>query len=92
VLAALAAEPTEISPVLVLEGWQPCITATLEYLKALRRALGKERLLTLVLVGRDGDDGSRTSTPAQEFAIWRGRLATLGDGALLVRNWRSAHD
>lgn len=92
VLAALAAEPTEISPVLVLEGWQPCITATLEYLKALRRALGQERLLTLVLVGRDGDDGSRTPTPAHEFAIWRGRLATLGDGALLVRNWRSAHD
>jgi len=92
VLAALAAEPTEISPVLVLEGWQPCITATLEYLKALRRALGRERLLTLVLVGRDGDNGSRTPTPAQDFDIWRGRLATLGDGALLVRNWRSAHD
>lgn len=92
VLAALAAAPAEISPVLVLEGWQPCITATLEYLKALRRALGRERLLTLVLVGRDGDDGSRMPTPAQEFAIWRGRLATLGDGALLVRNWRSAHD
>lgn len=92
VLAALAAEPTEISPVLVLEGWQPCITATLEYLKALRRALGKERLLTLVLVGRDGGEGARMPTPAQEFAIWRGRLATLGDGALLVRNWRSAHD
>lgn len=92
VLAALAAEATGISPVLVLEGWQPCITATLEYLKALRRALGKERLLTLVLVGRDGGEGARMPTPAQEFAIWRGRLATLGDGALLVRNWRSAHD
>lgn len=91
-LAALAAEPAGISPVLVLEGWQPCITATLEYLKALRRVLGKERLLTLVLVGRDGGDGSRTPTPDEEFAIWRGRLATLGDGELLVRNWRSAHD
>ena len=92
VLAALAAEPAGISPVLVLEGWQPCITATLEYLKALRRALGKDRLLTLVLVGRDGGESARTPTPAREFDIWRGRLATLGDGALLVRNWRSAHD
>ncbi len=92
VLSALAAEPAGISPVLVLEGWQPCITATLEYLKALRRALGRERLLTLVLVGRDSGEGMRIPTPAQEFAIWRGRLATLGDGALLVRNWRSTHD
>lgn len=81
------------SVLLVLEGWQPCITATLEYLKSLRRALGGERLLVVALVGRESREGARSPTPEQEFGIWRSRLAALGDPLLLVHNWgRLVHE
>jgi len=90
-LQSLAGDPGQAAVLLVLEGWQPCITATLEYLKALRRHLGKDRLLVVGLIGPQNQNGW-SPTPEQEFNIWRRRLAALGDPLLLVHNWgRSAH-
>ncbi|MBE0599453.1 MAG: DUF2868 domain-containing protein, partial [Desulfuromonadales bacterium] len=91
-LQRLAGESSQASVLLVLEGWQPCITATLEYLKALRRLLGKERLLVVALVGRDAGERGGTPTPEHEFGIWRQRLAALGDPWLLVHNWGRSAD
>jgi hypothetical protein len=90
-LRFFAEGPVEEGLLLVLEGWQPCITATLEYLKALRRHIGKDRLLVVVLVGREGHDGTRARTPDLEFEIWRKRLASLGDPSLQVHNWKEAN-
>lgn len=92
VLRALTAPPGQSAVLLVLEGWQPCITATLEYLKTLRRALGKERLLVVGLVGREAQERWGTPTPEHEFGIWRRRLAALGDPCLLVHNWGRSTD
>lgn len=88
-LQSLADGPEEEAVLLVLEGWQPCITATLEYLKALRRHLGKDRLLIVTLAGRERN-GSRTSTPDLEFSVWKKRLASLADPSLQVRNLKAA--
>lgn len=92
VLHSLAQNTDPGTVLIVLEGWQPCITATLEYLKALRRTLGKQRLLVVGLIGRQHPRGWQP-TPEHEFHIWRQRLAALGDPALLVHNWKgSAHE
>jgi len=82
------AEGQEEAVVLVLEGWQPCITATLEYLKTLRRHLGKDWLLIVTLAGRERN-GTRTATPDLEFSVWKKRLASLADPSLQVRNWKA---
>jgi hypothetical protein len=92
-LRPLSGESDQAAVLLVLEGWQPCITATLEYLKALRRLLGKDRLLVVALVGREDSERWREPTPELEFAVWRSRLAALGDPWLRVHNWEgSAHE
>lgn len=91
-LRNLAGESGQTPVLLVLEGWQPCITATLEYLKALRRRLGQERLLVVALVGRESGEYWRAPTPEHEFGIWRQRLAALGDPWLLVHNWGRSAD
>ena len=92
-LPPLIGDSNQAAVLLVLEGWQPCITATLEYLKALRRLLGKDRLLVVALVGREDRERWRAPTPELEFAVWRSRLAALGDPWLRVHNWGgSAHE
>ncbi|WP_305043540.1 DUF2868 domain-containing protein [Geoalkalibacter sp.] len=92
VLRGLGADSASSAVLLVLEGWQPCITATLEYLKTLRRALGRERLLVVGLIGRETPGRWGTPTPDHEFDIWRQRLAALGDPCLLVHNWGRSTD
>jgi hypothetical protein len=89
-LRPLSGESDQAAVLLVLEGWQPCITATLEYLKALRRLLGKDRLLVVALVGRENSERWREPTPELEFAVWRSRLAALGDPWLRVHNWEGS--
>lgn len=88
-LHSLAQKSDPGTVLIVLEGWQPCITATLEYLKAVRRTLGRQRLLVVGLIGRQHPQGWQP-TPEHEFHIWRQRLAALGDPALLVHNWKGA--
>lgn len=89
VLHSLAQKTDPGTVLIILEGWQPCITATLEYLKAVRRVLGKQQLLVVGLIGRQHPQGWQP-TPEHEFHIWRQRLAALGDPALLVHNWKGA--
>jgi len=84
---SLSAGTKEEVVLLVLEGWQPCINATLEYLKTLRHHLGKDRLLIVTLAGRE-INGARTSTPDLEFSVWKKRLASLADPSLQVHNWK----
>lgn len=92
-LPPLIGDSNQAAVLLVLEGWQPCITATLEYIKALRRLLGKDRLLVVALVGREDSERWRAPTSELEFAVWRSRLAALGDPWLRVHNWGgSAHE
>jgi len=86
-LQSVAAGPQEEAVLLVLEGWQPCITATLEYLRTLRRHLGKDRLLIITLVGRE-QNGTWPATPDLEFSVWKKRLASLGDSSLQILNWK----
>jgi hypothetical protein len=86
-LRSLAAGTRDEAVLLLLEGWQPCINATLEYLKALRHHLGKERLLIVTLAGRECN-GTRSATPDLEFSAWKKRLASLADPALQVHNWQ----
>ena len=88
-LRSLAAGTRDEAVLLVLEGWQPCINATLEYLKTLRQQLGKERLLIVTLAGRERN-GTRTATPELEYSVWKKRLAALADPALQAHNWRGA--
>ncbi|KIH78126.1 Protein of unknown function [Geoalkalibacter ferrihydriticus] len=87
ILDTLGETDEKVAVLLILEGWQPCIVATLEYLKALRRTLGPGRLLVIGLVGRETPGRWGSSTPEHEFDIWRQRLAALGDPWLLVHNW-----
>jgi hypothetical protein len=87
-LQSLSVGTREEVVLLVLEGWQPCITATLEYLRTLRQHLGKDRLLIVTLVGRERN-GTRTATPDLEFSVWKKRLASLADPSLQVHNWKA---
>ncbi|WP_429885285.1 DUF2868 domain-containing protein [Geoalkalibacter halelectricus] len=89
-LRGLAELGEDCAVLMLLEGWQPCIIATLEYLKSLRRHLGPQRLLVVGLIGREAPGRWGTPTPDAEFEIWRKRLAALGDPGLLVHNWGGA--
>jgi hypothetical protein len=93
VFNSLSGDADETAVLLILEGWQPCINATLDYLKSLRRIMGYERLLVVGLVGREGEQSWATPAADQDFNIWRSRLDALGDPYLLVHNWgKTTHD
>lgn len=92
VFSSLSGDAVEKAVLLILEGWQPCINETLEYLKSLRRVMGYERLLVVGLVGREGEQKWATPAADQDFNIWRSRLDALADPYLLVHNWGKTTD
>jgi hypothetical protein len=77
---------------LILESWQPCINATLTYLRELRQALGDNRLIIVCLIGREQPDRWATPNTDQDFVNWRLRLATLGDPYLHLHRWGKQHE
>lgn len=86
-LATLAEESIAPSVMLILESWQPCINANLDYLRTMRRVLGKHRLIIVCLIGGEGSDRWATPNSDMDSNNWRLRLATLGDPYLLIHRW-----
>lgn len=91
-LADLARDADSAAVMVILESWQPCINATLAYLRELRRVLGHERLIIVSLIGREGQDRWATPSTDLDFNNWRQRLATLGDPYLHLHRWGNADE
>jgi len=73
-LLAAVRPPDGAGLVLVQESRQPCLTETLDYIRAWRAALGPAQLIFVGLLGRT----DRTIRP-DERAAWQTRLDTLAD-------------
>jgi hypothetical protein len=86
-LTTLSKDSNPAAVMLILESWQPCINATLTYLRKLRQALGTDRLIIVCLIGRENPDHWATPSADQDFNNWRLRLATLGDPYLQLHRW-----
>jgi len=86
-LTGLSKDSDPVAVMLILESWQPCINATLTYLRELRRALGHDRLIIVCLIGREQPDRWATPNTDQDFNNWRLRLARLGDPYLHLHRW-----
>ena len=91
-LAALGRDRDSAAVMVILESWQPCINATLSYLRKLRRVLGHDRLIIVCLIGREGTENWATPNTDLDFNNWRLRLATLGDPNLHLHRWGNADE
>jgi hypothetical protein len=68
--------------VVLAEAWEAPTRELVNWLRELRRRVGTKRSIVVALVG---EDGVRSRTPlAQDVALWRERLAELGDPYLFV--------
>jgi len=73
-LLATLRPPGGAGLLLVQESRQPCLTETLDYIRAWRTALGPDPLIFVGLLGH-----ADRSIRAAELAAWRSRLDTLAD-------------
>jgi len=86
--ADVAEEITALAPMAALcilcESWLPPIFSFLELLKELRRALGGERRIIVLLIGKAKDGGAALAAPDDPVmvTVWRQKLAALADPGL----------
>ncbi len=69
--------------VLLVEAWEPPVGDYVDFLEALRKRVGPDRPVEILLVHRDMA-GRPTPPRAHDAAIWRRRIAAMGDRALGV--------
>jgi hypothetical protein len=74
--------------VLLQEAWQPPIKEGLSFLKDVRKILGKERRLYILLMGRPAQDGKEMPPSPQENEIWRQAVKKLADPYVQVETVR----
>ncbi len=85
-ISGIGASLGESDLLLLLEGWRPCTGEVLDFIRSLRSAVRRSRLLRVGLLGRERSD--RWAVPVEDelFSAWLRRLGTLGDTHLSVHN------
>jgi hypothetical protein len=82
--AAIAAAAGADRPVVLLvKAWEPPLAEVLDFLRALRRALGEGPAVVVVPVGADASDRPTAPQPRHRD-VWRRAVATVGDPWLRV--------
>ncbi|BAW80820.1 hypothetical conserved protein [Candidatus Nitrosoglobus terrae] len=71
----------EAAIIIVVKSWEPPLLDFLDFLEALRTALGLERIVMVVPVSFD-DKRNLVSTDPKDLDIWRQKLQSLGDPRL----------
>ena len=91
-LHAISRDTNSSAVIIIFESWQPCINATLAYLRTIRQALGRDRSLTVCLIGRENKNSWATQSADHDLDSWRHRLEALGDPYLSVHGWGTTYD
>jgi hypothetical protein len=82
-IAAAAAAGADRPAVLLVKAWEPPLAEVLDFLRALRRALGEGPAVVVVPVGADASDRPTAPQPRHRD-VWRRAVATVGDPWLRV--------
>jgi hypothetical protein len=69
---------------LLQEAWQPPIRETLNFIRALRKAVGNRVMIWVGLIGRPREGTIVTAPAAEEATVWEQKLKALGDSYLGV--------
>ena len=67
------------SLMIIREAWQPPIREDMHFLQDLRKALGKEFLVKVGLIGRPDPDSIFTPVKEEDWEAWKRKLKALGD-------------
>ena len=70
---------------LLLEAWQPPLKETELFLRTLRKIVGREVPITIVLIGKPSSRTMLTSVDSDQLHIWKLKMQVLGDGNLAVQ-------
>jgi hypothetical protein len=82
-----AADQGELAGVLLLqEAWQPPLKETELFLRQLRRLIGDETPLTILLIGRPTAETVLTPVDPEPLMIWSQKMRVLGDPWLEVHS------
>jgi hypothetical protein len=68
---------------MVVESWEPPIADYVDFLSEMRRVVGRERMIVVLLYNRDAE-GQPIPPRRQDVKVWRDQIATLGDPWLCV--------
>jgi hypothetical protein len=61
------------------EAWQPPIREGLNFIRALRKALGSNSLIKVALLGRPDPDNIFTPVKEEDWEVWKRKLKAMGD-------------
>ena len=79
----LGGQPGEHDVAIIVKAWEPPLMEFVDFVRALRSAIGDGRMIMVLPVRMDDPQGPGTGDPAQ-LQIWRRRLASVGDPWLRV--------
>jgi hypothetical protein len=68
---------------MVVESWEPPIADYVDFLTDLRHAVGRERMIVVLLYNRDAQGSPSPSRP-QDVRVWRDQIAAMGDPWMCV--------
>ena len=76
----MAVAGEKIDSLLILqEAWQPPIEDFFYFLRQLRVLLGREVLISILLIGKPGAETIFTGVHDQDYTIWQHKIVALGD-------------
>lgn len=91
VLERVAAEAPDTVPVVLVKAWEPPLLELLDWLAELRGALGADRSILVLPLALD--EAGRPTPPAPaDAAVWKRKVAAVGDPWLSVRPAVSGED
>jgi hypothetical protein len=76
---------------MVVESWEPPIADYIDFLSELRSAVGRERMIVVLLYNRDAE-GRPVPPRPRDVQIWRDQIASLGDPWMCVEELIEQHE
>jgi hypothetical protein len=76
---------------MVVESWEPPIADYVDFLTEMRGAVGRERMIVVLLYNRDAAGRPLPPRP-RDVQIWRDQIATLGDPWMCVEELIEPHE
>ncbi len=85
VAAATGEGGADVAVLVLVKGWEPPLMEFVDFVTAVRGALGSRRAAILVLpVGLAEDEGELPRATAEQMRVWQRKLTTVGDPWLRV--------
>jgi len=83
-LEGILSELSVFSISLIMEAWQPPIIETMDFIKMARVALGREKMMNIILTGKPTSSSCFTRPSNTDMIIWKTFLGKLADPYLLI--------